>query len=400
VTIPETVERRARWVLDTLGAGEASLGDELPYRAEAWAEVERGERPEGDEVAEAFFHLARVEERGGRRDAHGRFLAEASCLDPLDPPLERLRRRLGAEPPRYGDARFAVALTHDVDTPWRWTPIGVRGAAARLKSHTLAGRGRAALREARALSTVPVHRIRRTDPNWSFERVLELEGERAARSTFFVMAGHRHAADGASPETYERLRPRLVEVLRDGGAEIGLHGSYTAAEDASVLAQEKRSLEGLAGPVSGQRYHYLRVDPHTNLAPLDELGFAYDSSLGFASAVGFRAGIAHPFRPWDLARDRPLDLVEIPLALMDASFEERYLGLSATQAEPVLDRLVEQAAERGGGFAVLWHTDRFDPVTSQGWDRLYARLVERVYEAGGVCMSAGELAEEAVRCLR
>src|SRR5207244_5126130 len=131
---------------------------------------------------------------------------------PLDPPLERLRRRLGAEPPRYGGARFALALTHDVDTPWRWTQIGVRGAAARLKSHTLAGRGRAALREARALSTVPVHRIRRTDPNWSFERVLELERERSARSTFFVIAGHPHAADGGSPETYERCPPRLVDV--------------------------------------------------------------------------------------------------------------------------------------------------------------------------------------------
>lgn len=395
MTVPETVERRARWVLDTIGAHEVAYGDDVSYRAEAWAQVERGERPSGDDVAEAFFHLARMEERDGPRDRHGRFPAGASCLDPLDPPLERLRASLGVEPPRWGGARFAVALTHDVDTPWRWTPIGVRGAAARLKSYALAGRGRAALREARALSSVPVHRLRRTDPNWSFDRVLDVERERGAGSTFFVMAGHRVAADGVSPETYERLRPRLVETLRAGGAEIGLHGSYTAAEDPSLLGAEKEALEALAGPVSGQRFHYLRVDPHANLESLSRLGFAYDSSLGFSGAIGFRAGISHPFRPWDLGRDRPLDLVEIPLAAMDASFEERYLDLSARQAEPHLMRLLEDAAARGGGFAVLWHTDRFDPASPERWDRLYERLIDTVYELGGTCMSAGKLAKEA-----
>ena len=62
-------------------------------------QVERGERPSGDDVAEGFFHLARVEERSGPRDEHNRFRAADSTLDPLDPPLERLRRRLGVDPP-------------------------------------------------------------------------------------------------------------------------------------------------------------------------------------------------------------------------------------------------------------------------------------------------------------
>jgi peptidoglycan/xylan/chitin deacetylase (PgdA/CDA1 family) len=230
--------------------------------------------------------------------------------------------------------------------------------------------------------------------------VISIERERGAGSTFFVMAGHRHAADGASPETYDRLRPRLVETLSSGGAEIGLHGSYTAAEDAERLREEKDALEELTGSVAGQRYHYLRVDPHANLEPLDELGFAYDSSLGFAGALGFRAGIAHPFRPWDFARERPLDLVEIPLAAMDATFEERYLDLSAAEAEPHLMSLLEQAAERGGGFSILWHTDRFDPASSQRWDRLYERVIDAVYDLGGVCMTAGQLCKEAAPSLR
>lgn len=392
----DAVERRARWVLDTLGARDLGFGDDIPYDARAWEQVERGERPDGDDLALAFWHLARLEERGTERDRHGRFPASSSGLDLLDPPLERLRARLGLDPPRWRGARFAIALTHDVDVPWRWTRIGIRGSVSRLRTSVRSGSAGAALAEARALSAMPLHKLRGTDPNWRFERILRVEAARGARSTFFLLAGHRHAADGPAPETYDRLRPRLVETLLAGGAEIALHGSYTAAEDEGALAAEKEELEALAGPVAGQRYHYLRGDPHGNLAPLERLGFRYDSSVGFAEAPGFRAGIAQPFRPWSLEQDRPLDLVEIPLALMDVTFSEnRYLGLPAREAERRLLGLVRWAAARGGGFAVLWHADRFDPGTSRGWDRLYFRLLEAVRLEGGVCLSAGELAEEA-----
>jgi hypothetical protein len=395
--IPERVERKARWVLDTLGAGHVRLGEELRYDADAWGDVERGKRPARDELAQAFFDLARLEEIGAPRDEHGRFTTASSLVDPLDPPLERLRRRLGAEPPRLFGARFAVGLSHDVDIPWRWTAIGVRGAAARLKGHMLAREPRRALREARALAAVPAHKARRTDPNWRFREIVGEERSLGAASTFYVLGAHRHPADGAAPQTYERLRPRVVETLLGYGAEVGLHGSYTAADNPVQLGREYEHLKRLAGTVAvrGHRYHYLRVDPHRNLAVLAEQGLGHDSSLGFGDAVGFRAGIAYPFQPWDVRADEPLDLVEVPLAVMDATLaEERYSGLSARQGEPVVMRLLDWAAEHGGGFSILWHPDRFDPWTAAGWDRLYFRVVEAVRDRGGVCVSVAALADE------
>ncbi|HEU0303215.1 MAG TPA: polysaccharide deacetylase family protein [Gaiellaceae bacterium] len=380
-------------MLDTLGGQDLGLGDDVPYVEAAWEQAERGERPNGDDLAEAFFHLARIEERDGPRDQHGRFPAAATCLDPLDPPLERLRRKLGLEPPRWGGARFAVCLSHDVDIPWRWTRKGVRVGAGRLKA---ARDARTAWREVRGLAGIPLHKLRNTDPNFSFERIVDLERRRGASSVFFLMAAHRVVQDGPAPETYDRLRPRVVEALLGLGAEIGLHASYEAATDPKLVAEEKAELERLGATLHGQRYHYLRVDPHRNLAPLAELGFAYDSSLGFGGAPGFRPGIAHPFRPWDLEHDRPLDLVEIPLAAMDVTLaEQRYLGLSVKEAERRLLALLDWVAEHGGGFSILWHTDRFDPATAGGWDRLYARLIDAIHERGGVCMPAHELAAEA-----
>jgi hypothetical protein len=396
VTAPPEVERKARWVLDTLGGTELGLGDDVPYVEQAWEHVARQERPDGDELAEAFFHLARLEELDGPRDAHGRFPASASSLDPLDPPLERLRRKLGLEPPRWGGARFAVALSHDVDIPWRWTRQGMRGAARQLKDAVRGRDGGEALRNARGLAGIPLHKLRGTDPNFCFERIVEIERARGAESVFFVLAGFKVPQDGPAREAYAALLPRVVETLLELAAEIGVHASYSAAFDESEVAVEKAELELLGAAPSGQRYHYLRVDPHANLAPLPGLGLRYDTTLGFPDAPGFRAGIAQPFRPWDLVADRPLDLVEIPLAAMDVTLgEERYLGLSVRDAELRLLALLDDAAEHGGGFSVLWHTDRFDPGTARGWDRLYLRFLDAVRERGGVCLSAGELAQEA-----
>ena len=383
--IPATVERRARWVLDSIGATELGFGDDVPFNAAAWDRVDRGELPMDDDLAAGFFHLARVEERGAARDEHGRFRAEWSCLDPLDPPLERLRRKLG-----LANGGFTIALTHDVDTPWRWTPIGLRGAAARLKRDVLEARVGPALREATALAAAPVHRVRGTDPNWRFEEIVAQERKAGASgSTFFVLAAHHDPHDGAAPAAYDELRPKLVETILGAGAEVGLHGSYTAAHDEARLREEKAKLESLAGPIEGHRYHYLRGDPHKNIARLD---FLYDTTLGFPDAVGFRAGIARPFHPWDFERDTPGDVLEIPLAAMDATLaEDRYLGLSAKRAEPRLTALLDWAAVNGGAFSILWHPDRFDPLSSGGWDRLYSKVLEGVQERGGVCMSAGEL---------
>ena len=300
-------------------------------------------------------------------------------------------RELGFEPPRYavgggGDARFAVALTHDVDIPWRWTSIGMRGAAARLRH--------GALHEAGALARLPLHKARGTDPNWRFAEIAAEEREHGARgSTFYVLAGHGHRADGAAPDVYDKLRPKLVEELLESGSEVGLHGSYLAADELDRLAAEADVLRGLAGSVEGHRYHYLRVDPHRNLVPLGSLGFRYDTTLGFSDALGFRAGIAHPFHPWDFEREEPASIVEVPLAAMDATLAEaRYQGLTAAAAKPQLIALLDWAAEHGGGFSILWHPDRFDAPSARGWDRLYFELLDAVRERGGVCMSAGELA--------
>ena len=104
-----------------------------------------------------------------------------------------------------------------------------------------------------------------------------------------------------------------------------------------------------------------------------------------------RAGLSHPYRPYDLAADRPLGMLELPLVVMDATLaEDRYLGLSADVGLERAVATLERAAQAGGTVSVLWHNDRFEPAYARGWDRAYDRLLEWVRERGGRLCTAAE----------
>ncbi len=235
-----------------------------------------------------------------------------------------------------------------------------------------------------------MRRLRGTDPNWSYEQIAAIERAHGGRSTYFVMAGHHVAADGPDPAAYDRLRPAIVAQIAAQGDEVGLHPSYTASEHPGRIAEERARLAALTGAaVPGMRFHYLRHDAHATLPALERLGFAYDSSQGYGDAIGLRAGFSFPYRPYHVADDRPLHLVELPLAVMDATLaEQRYLGLPPAAGLEHTLGLLERVAAVGGTVAILWHTDRFSREYARGWDRVYADVLAWVAERGGRLVTA------------
>ncbi len=415
VDAPAAVAAKATYALEELAriTGSASAvaypSSALPASEAAWRLFAGEDAPEprageagfvdfGDGVSDlamsAFWHLSRWEERpGSARDQRGRFPAAAALFDPeaaaADRLVERFREIAGGPAP----ASLTVALTHDIDTPWRWSGIrAVAGAAARARSAALGRRPQELARELRGLAGLPRHRARGSDPNWCFERIAEIERGHDGRSTYFVMAGHHHPADGAAPAVYDRVRPAIVTQVMAQGDELGLHPSYTASERPGLIGEEREQLEALAGrEVRGVRFHYLRHDAHATLPQLDRLGFAYDSSQGYADRPGMRAGLSFPYRPFDVAADRPLRMLELPLVVMDATLAEaRYLGLPAGEGLERAVATLERAARAGGTVSVLWHNDRFEPAYARGWDRAYDRVLAWVRERGGRLCTAAE----------
>ena len=313
--------------------------------------------------------------------------------DPLRPNgwmWESGRREGAVAQPRV---RFALALTHDLDNLWRWTPRGFAATGYRSGRAVLRGDGEALRRELGDFGDWLVrHLPQRTDPFWTFPQILGGEDARGVRSTFYVIARHTHPRDGNQPATYRRRVPAALALLRDHRCEVGLHGNDSDRLAPQALAHDRELLERGGAEVRGIRYHWLRCLYHETLPLLERTGFSYDTSLAFAEHEGFRCGCSFPFRPYHLGEERPLDLVELPLAVMDGTLQQsHYRGLPADKAEQAARDVLERAARGGGAVSILWHNSRFDRRVARGYDGVYWRLLDGTIAAGGWAAPAGEI---------
>jgi hypothetical protein len=381
-----------------------------------------------DLVASAFVLLACWDEHTSpERDRFGRlpFGASVFALNPdlrieepaVDGYVELLRavlgprlEQLGLEPlppagwmwddgvvgdGRAGSAGFAVALTHDIDNVWRWTPRGFAATGYRSARALRHRRWEALRKEAGDVREwLTWHVPRRTDPFWTFPQLLRGEDERKVSSTFFVIARHTHRQDGNQPAEYQRRIPVALEMLRRGRREVGLHGNDADRLGPGPLAGDRGLLEERSGvPVDGVRYHYLRCLYHETLPLVEEAGFSYDSSLAFAEREGFRCGASFPFHPYRLDEERPLRLLELPLAVMDTTLlEPQYQALRAADGERATRDVLATVARTGGGVAVLWHNQRFDRRSARGYDDVYWRLIDWALGEGAFVGTAAALA--------
>jgi peptidoglycan/xylan/chitin deacetylase (PgdA/CDA1 family) len=374
-----------------------------------------------DLVASAFVLLAAWDEHTSTvRDRYGRLpyseslFARNLALDLVRPAVDEYARlvrdvlaaRLAALglPPlpdvgvgegdgETGKARFAVALTHDVDNVRRWTGRGLMGTVRRAVAATRTGDRATARWEAGALARALAHDLPRgRDPYWTFPDLLASEDAEDVDSTFFLIASHNARLDGVQPRVYQKRLPTLTALLTAHGREVGLHGNDRDRVEGAGLRADRDLLRKFAGrPVAGVRFHYLRCLYHETLPLLDAEGFVYDTSLAFAEREGYRCGFSHPFHPFDLRRDRPLDLVELPLAVMDSTLQEpHYRGLRADAARGAALAALAPLARSGGAAAVLWHQNRFDPHVGRGYDAVYWDLVRWVRREGGLATSAAE----------
>jgi len=101
---------------------------------------------------------------------------------------------------------------------------------------------------------------------------------------------------------------------------------------------------------------------------------AYDSTVGYARQVGFRAGTCIPYRPWSLRLNRELNLLEIPLIVMDGTLVE-HRKLRLEESIETVNRLVSRVEMVGGVFTLLWHNSS---LIGAGYNELYTPLLDRL----------------------
>jgi hypothetical protein len=379
------------WVATAVGADSVPVLFGRPDPSHGWLhETEDAVRLGIDVFGTAFVLLTRLEEtRDAPRDAHGRFPAAASLahrLGFLERPLvdecvELLREALRRAFPRLVTRRpsYREDVTHDIDfvDGRRLGAVqSLRSAARNLVSD------HAPLVAARRAASVPLRPLvgPRCDVFNSFDDLMALSEERGLRSRFYFIAGR--APGGVDDDNYDIGEPWLRSVFRSiaaRGHEIGLHGSYQSFASPSQLTAELAALRGVLDDERidangiGCRQHFLRFDPAATWPAQAEAGLAYDTTVSFAEAPGFRSGTCRDHPVFDATRRRRLPLRERPLPLMDSTIlDPAYLDLDGEEAVRVAEHLKRQCRRVGGTFRLLWHNTM---LVTPAQRRLYREIL-------------------------
>jgi len=356
-----------------------------------------------DIIASSFFMLSRYEEYLiDERDEYDRFPASASVAYKegfltrpiVNEYIELLWQwidsfNLGLKRKKlWGDKDFVACLTHDIDVAkWNiYSEIRNWGSIALKKRKPIS----AIHRMKKALGLM----IRHIDPYWNYKEIIELERQYGFSSSFYFFGGGNHPLD-ATYSTGNKEMANLLREIKDSGCEIGLHGSFNSYNDLDMLKKEKENLEKVIGEVNSIRQHYLRFDIKKTYAIYEKLGIKCDVTLGYAQHEGFRAGICLPFQPYNIQEDRPYNVIEIPLTVMDGTLgDNKYRSLNAEESWNVIKSLLMTVKKYNGCIVILFHNTYLDVLEHEDYINVYKRCLEWISENNGVGMSTKQVIEQ------
>jgi hypothetical protein len=273
-----------------------------------------------------------------------------------------------------GDKPFAVCLTHDIDVLYK--SAGMKGLEA---LGTFPTKSLAAARD--FLAQIQSKKV----PWWNFSDIVALEDRYEAKSSFYFMVQDPGDQDYNYPiEDCESI----MGEISDGGKEIGLHGGHTTYKDPVEIKEKKRRLEKILNKnVSGYRNHYLRFLVPDTWEYLHNAGFLYDSTLGYADCIGFRNGMCHPFRPFNLNTQSGIDILEIPLNIMDNTLDKK-MQLDMGSSWEVTRQLIDTAERYHGVLTLVWHNTSFVGEHM----KLYEKILNYCHEKNALMTSGEEIA--------
>lgn len=334
----------------------------------------------GDIISSAFFMLSRWEEKyNNNNDIHDRFKYENSVafrydfitIPIVDEYAMLLRKQLKMLIPDIdlGNSEFHIKLSHDIDNIMRFKSFNST-------IRTIIGRDLIKYKNV-SLFLKSLSEFKNSflnpegDPYFTaIYKLAKLSKEKNADSAFYFMTSDRSEFEqGYIIKDYVK---KCIDYLQEQKFEVGFHPGYYTYKNYNKFIEEKERLDKiLEYSAYGGRQHFLRFDINTTWSYWEKAGLKYDSSVGYAEHEGFRSGTCHPYKPFDIENDREMNIIEIPLIVMDVTLRS-YRKLKVEDGlRSVLD-LISKCKSVEGVFTLLWHNTSI----CNDWEE----WVEGVYE--------------------
>ena len=311
-----------------------------------------------------------------RSDQYDRFPYYLSkCRNVLEPSVSKYLIKIGLSPQYPDGKKFAVCLTHDIDIvrPGRLNSIS-EATGAFVKGNL-----------ANSIKIFSSVINKKLNPFWNFKEIMKLEAKYDAKSSFYFLA----LEPGEKDYHYniEDIENELGTISNNGW-EVGLHGGHESYNNLEDIMKKKRKLENILGKeVIGYRNHYLKFKVPNTWELLSKAGFKYDSTFGYADCVGFRNGMCHPFKPFNVNTGQEIDILEIPLTIMDCTLLRDYMRLDFKKAWEFTKDLIDTVEQCNGVITILWHN-----TYMQGENlKFYEKILEYCSEKNAWITSGEEI---------
>ncbi|MDR0970685.1 MAG: polysaccharide deacetylase family protein [Lentimicrobiaceae bacterium] len=333
-----------------------------------------------DVFAATFFLVSRYEEYlPFVPDKFGRFEAESSVLQQegiLQKPVVNhwiiaLRNVLSTHFPelQFKKNEFTLLPTYDIDSAWAYRHKGLFRILGGYAKYLLK------LNFNEIKFRTAVLRNKEKDPFDTFDLQIALQKEFRLHPIYFILCGDYGPYD-KNISIRNRYFCNLIKKLGDY-SEVGIHPSFASFLDEKQLQNEINNLSHVLNrEVTKSRQHFLRLTIPKTYQKLIELDITDDYTMGYASAPGFRAGIASSFLFYDLEHDVPTNLRIHPFAVMDGTLRD-YMNMNVDQAFEIIKTLIDEVKAVDGTFISLWHNETLsDEKRWKGWRNMYRNMIE------------------------
>jgi len=333
-----------------------------------------------DPFSAAFYLLSRYEEYTYENlDVHGRFSAENSVAfknDFLKKPVVNQYAELVKDIilEKYPDYLFksketVVVPTIDIDNAYAYSYKGLFFHLASLTKKLIGLKFKRFLEHLVTILNV------KNDPYNSYQKQFDVHKSLGLKPVYFFLVGKKGKYDRNLSLKNEAFQ-KLIQTVAARG-EVGVHPSYGSLSGYEEVKFEKNSLEKVLGKeVTSSRQHYLKMSFPKTYLTLEKVGVKNDYSMGYASQIGFRAGICTPYTFYFLDEERESNIKVHPFCVMDATIKY-YLEIDPDEILNQIRPVFKNIKKVKGEITLLFHNESIGEKNDwKSWQGLYERVLK------------------------
>jgi hypothetical protein len=216
--------------------------------------------------------------------------------------------------------------------------------------------------------------------------------ENGLKSTFFLIPFKNKIGQNVDHRNNKKRKVKYditdiqqsVDKIIASGKEVGVHGIDSWIDVEKGMSELNRVKDSTRQKKLGIRMHWLLFN-NESWKKLEDEGYHYDSSFGYNTTVGYRAGTGQVYKP--IGREY---IYELPLHIQDTTLLlGSRMNLSKINAVNVCVKFMDEAEIHGGVITILWHMRSLAP--ERLWDDVYASLLKIFDQRKAWITSASEV---------